>query len=891
MSQEQLNDASIVDLADRSRFTAEMAHAIAHRGDTDIAVVAIDIKRFRLFNIWYGKEAGDRVLLSIADYLVKLRDTKGYQAGYLGDDDFVLYVPNDQSEIINVWRELQACVDQIKTNLKFEVFLGVCACSEDPAADPFTLYNYARVALAEESPLENSTIRYFDRARLDELENFHEIMAEVNRAFDNDEFVVYMQPKVNSMSQRIVGAEALVRWNHPTRGILTPDVFMATLRQNGLESQLDAHVWHKTIETLSAWIKEGKNIVPVSVNVTLDDIKSMDVVSTITNLLDYYHVDPHYLDVEITESIMARNKDYVIEVANELRAQGISIQMDDFGSGYSSLGLLKDMPVDVLKLDMSLIDFRQDNYKRGMSVLDAIASMAAHIGLPLVVEGVQTQSQVYVLQALDSFYVQGYFFRRPLPVSEMEELLAAPGTPAFWDIKSDYAQRSQTELGNLHVDDTSALTLRSFRIYADNLLFNSIINLETATIHISKVSDLIARDYMRGIEDLPTYTATLVEHKIIHPDDTARFLHFLNVETLRKRLYKDAKPISFRFRELINDQYRWITLELIPATNVSPAEPWVALSLREDSLAEQLIGELDRAYTHDVLTGLLNRNAFEKDLVELQLSESIEPYVVAYIDVVGLHEVNNYTGHAAGDRMLQAVADSAKISFVGQKAYRIGGDEFIVLAKGYDLARAQAGIERMRKRLSKQSYEISVGLAHTENSFNLNNAYMEAEAAMRAEKQRFYIEGGAIAERNKLNEQLEAIITEKEDAERFLDTFMPADTDVLIVNLTDGFARAVVAADHVRAWFEQCNNDFTAVLKMYCDSYVSGENQKRFAELLNYKKLQSDLLVSGKIEKSFTRNDGVSFIVWIVPYGNKDTVSDQTIWVFSRKGSHVAPAR
>lgn len=892
MSQSQMshNDNPVMDLANRARFSAHMEQLLSQRGDTDYALVAIDIKRFRLFNIWYGKQAGDSVLYAIAAFLQELRETKGYAAGYLGDDDFVLCMPNDQSEIFNIYKEIQDCLEQVKTTFRFDVVMGVCACSEDPSAGHFALYNYARIALAEDNPAETSPIHFFDRAHLNELADYHETMSEVNRAFENEEFAVYLQPQINSMSQRVVGFEALVRWEHPVRGTLLPDVFLPSLRQNGLEPQLDAYIWRKAIQVLSAWIKEGRNLVPVSVNVTLDDIKSMDVVTVITNLLNYYHVDPHYLEVEITESIIAHDREYAVGVVNELRSAGISVLMDDFGSGYSSLGLLKDMPVDVLKLDMSLIVFRQDNYKRGMSVLDAVANMARRIDLPLVVEGVQTQGQVYVLQAIDCLYVQGYFFHKPLPIAEAEELLSAEDTPKYWDIKLDYAQRSQTELGNIHVDDTSALNLRTFRIYAENLLLNALLNLESGKIHIANVSPLIARDYLREIDDFTLYIATVVRDKIVHPDDAERLSHILSLDTLRSRLYKDHRPVAFRFRELVGSQYRWMTVEVIPGTNISPADPWCAFSIREDALAEQLIGELDRAYTHDILTGLLNRNAFEKDLVELQLSESLEPYVVVYMDVVGLHEINNYTGHAAGDHMLQVVSDSARIAFANQKIYRIGGDEFIVLARGYDLERAHAAVGVLRKRLEGEDYKISVGCALCENSSHINTAYMEAEAAMRREKHEFYARDGAAEERNKLNEKLEDIITEKEDAERFLTSFMPVDTSVVIVNLADGMARPVMVSDSVATMLDACANNFTALLKSYIGTNFSGEGKKVFAELLDYQMLQKELLSTSKIEKSFTRDDGTAFKVWIVPYDEGGAVSGQTMWVFSRETSHLAPS-
>ena len=196
-------------------------------------------------------------------------------------------------------------------------------------------------------------------AMLSRLKKQRQLLSELEHALKNHEFCFFLQPKCNSMTRAIVGMEALVRWNHPTRGCVPPSEFMPLLESTGLVTQLDQYIWESVCKTLHKWQESGSNLVPVSVNVSVVDIVNLDVPQIFSNLVEKYQLEPKLLLAEITETMLAENASLVENTIQGLHRKGFSVMMDDFGSGYSSLNMLKDTNVDAIKLDMKLIDMNQ----------------------------------------------------------------------------------------------------------------------------------------------------------------------------------------------------------------------------------------------------------------------------------------------------------------------------------------------------------------------------------------------------------------------------------------------------------------------------------------------------------------------------------------------------
>ena len=244
-------------------------------------------------------------------------------------------------------------------------------------------------------------------------------------ALTNHEFHVFLQPKYryDKKHSEIVGAEALVRWIPDNQQIIPPDFFIPIFEKNGFILKLDQLMWESVCMLLWKWIGHGNKPIHISINVSRIDIFATDVPQYIFSLLEKYQIPEHFIKIEITESAYTENNNRISATVNTLRRRGLTVMMDDFGCGYSSLNMLKDIPVDVLKLDMRFLRFEEEERQKTANILEAIVNMAGLLHLPIVVEGVEDERQEKFVQNLGCRYTQGFYYYKPLPIHKFEELL------------------------------------------------------------------------------------------------------------------------------------------------------------------------------------------------------------------------------------------------------------------------------------------------------------------------------------------------------------------------------------------------------------------------------------------------------------------------------------
>ena len=644
----------------------------AHQG-TEWAVAAVDIQHFKLYNELYGTEKGDALLETVANCLLGYSRQTGYPVGYFGNDDFFLCLPDEKAEQTAVLATLQACMAAGRQDVTFFMVMGVCPVQANPGADAATLCNYAQIAGVT---TDSGYLHRFEPTMLNELKEQQQLLGELERALDNHEFCFFLQPKCNSITRAIVGMEALVRWNHPTRGCVPPAEFMPLLERTGLVTRLDQYIWESVCQTLQKWQESGSNLVPVSVNVSVQDILNLDVPQIFADLVEKYKLEPKLLLAEITETMVAEDTQMVESAIQGLHRKGFAVMMDDFGSGYSSLNMLKDTNVDAIKLDMKLIDMNQENRSKGVQIVESVVDMAHRLNLPIIAEGVETPEQVSMLQAADCLYSQGYYFFKPMPVENAEKLLADPTNQDYWDLRRDLMRRDR-RVENPGTEKT-ALALQAYQIFTDNVLEISLLNLATGAYRVIKRDARLLDPDLEKEEDFVNYCDRMVNEKIVHEEDTDLFLEQTDLEALRSVLYHATAPEFYRYRENVSGQYIWVTTEVLPCRGCCAQNPWATVLVRNDAQADQLSEELDFSYSHDTLTGLANRSRYEADLRELPNS-GYESVVCTYIDVVGMHEVNEHLGHRSGDTLLCCLANAARKFFATSRVYRIGSDEFVIL--------------------------------------------------------------------------------------------------------------------------------------------------------------------------------------------------------------------
>ncbi|MEG1994533.1 MAG: EAL domain-containing protein, partial [Oscillospiraceae bacterium] len=258
----------------------------------------------------------------------------------------------------------------------------------------------------------------------DELIASQEISNDMNEALKNGQFHVYLQPKFNLHTKEVSGAEALVRWNHPRKGLVPPDDFIPVFEKNGFIQKLDEYVWEKCCQYIRSWLDRGVVPYPISVNMSRVDTLNSQLCDILKEMLDKYNLLPEYLNIEITESAYMENSVQMIETITRLKNIGFKIEMDDFGKGYSSLNMISELPIDKLKLDMSFLQ-RKRSKMTSESVIKLIVDLAKTLNLTVVAEGIETKDDLLFLQEIGCEYGQGYYFSKPLPINEFEDLFLA----------------------------------------------------------------------------------------------------------------------------------------------------------------------------------------------------------------------------------------------------------------------------------------------------------------------------------------------------------------------------------------------------------------------------------------------------------------------------------
>ncbi|MDD3569938.1 MAG: EAL domain-containing protein [Lachnospiraceae bacterium] len=385
-------------------------------------VVCMDIENFKLVNDTYGELEGDRLLCFVADSFKKIILSKGGYAGRLGGDVFVGILPcfgqNYEVEMVNVVNE---ALSSYPLSMKIVVKFGIY----QPSGLKLTIRAMCdRAKFAVESIKGKYDVLYsfYNEEIGSRLQEEQKITSEMKLALEMKQFQVYFQPKYNLHNDKIAGAEALVRWVHPQKGVMQPTSFIPLFEKNGFITDLDRYVWDNTCKKIRDWRDKGYKTVPISVNVSRTDIYNPVLADILMETVSKHGLTPEELHLEITETSYTENPKQIINAVENLKSLGFVIEMDDFGSGYSSLNMLNELPIDILKLDMKFI--QNDSHERNnKNILSFIISLAKWLDLLVVAEGVETYEQVQRLRNMDCTYVQGYYYAKPMASEDFEELL------------------------------------------------------------------------------------------------------------------------------------------------------------------------------------------------------------------------------------------------------------------------------------------------------------------------------------------------------------------------------------------------------------------------------------------------------------------------------------
>lgn len=389
----------------------------------DYCMLAIDIEYFKLFNEWSGLAAGDRFLQGIAEILALSQTEYQGVSGYMFGDDFAVFAPYNKDGAQELYNKLVTLMKSFDANGNFFPMIGIYQLEEGENQPASIMYDRACFAQAEAKGNLVKRICYYEKSLQDKLAEEQHLIRGLQMALQEGAITYYLQPKCDIRSGRIVGAEALVRWIDTQKGVISPEVFIPVLEKTGLISRVDVYVWEAVCRDIRKWMDQGKTPLPISVNMSRKDIYIIDAVEILKNLMAKYRLDSQLLEIEITESAYAENDSHTKRLLTELRTNGFRTSMDDFGSGYSSLNMLKDVNVDVLKIDMYFLKFDEHSYVKSMGIIETIINMAKVLEIPVIAEGVENENQVRMLQEIGCFYAQGYYYYRPMPMVDFYRLI------------------------------------------------------------------------------------------------------------------------------------------------------------------------------------------------------------------------------------------------------------------------------------------------------------------------------------------------------------------------------------------------------------------------------------------------------------------------------------
>ena len=404
-------------------FFFEYIRRLKKYNDVRMDAIVMDIEHFHLINEIYGRNEGDRILKKIAS-LITAELGNGYGiACRCSADTFYVYYSQTSDESMFVERILNGMASSSFESAKIRLRIGINK-NIDGNDPPEQWFDHAKLACDGLRGDYTRQLAYYDSTAHDRQLYHERLIRDIDSSIANGDFIVFYQPKYAVDGDRPVlrSAEALVRWKHPELGMISPGDFIPLFESNGLVQKLDHFVWEEAAAQIAKWKKKFGAAIPVSVNVSRIDIFDPELEDRLIGLLNKNGLSTNELLLEITESAYSDSAVRLIEVVNNLRKKGFRIEMDDFGSGYSSLNMLTTIPIDVLKMDMKFVrNMLRD--QKSLKMCELVMDISRFLDVPVVAEGVEEKAQLDVLKSMGCQIIQGYYFSKPLPAEQFEELI------------------------------------------------------------------------------------------------------------------------------------------------------------------------------------------------------------------------------------------------------------------------------------------------------------------------------------------------------------------------------------------------------------------------------------------------------------------------------------
>lgn len=398
-------------------FTKRCTDMLNSHPNDKVAFIQFDVERFKIINEKYGIEVGDELLAFITDSLGLICDDDTPFCRLTADVFMVVKKFDREEDILDFIHYIESMLTEYK-GMEYRLVFGI-AIAEDRTLHARRHGDNAAIARQQIHGNALNNIGWFNGKMRSDLNRTQNIEDDMHKALLNNEFVMFLQPKHSISTGRIIGAEALARWNHPKKGMISPADFIPVFEKNGFILKLDQFIWESACKEIRRLLDEGREAVPISVNISREYVHTFDCASYILGLVKKYDIPINLLELEITETA---DNIGIEDIVVGMKKAGFTMLMDDFGSGYSSLNMLKTTPFDVLKIDRGFLSEFMDS-DRGRKIIEHTISMSQDIGLDIIAEGVETKEQAQFLEQCGCDAAQGFYYSKPVCVDDFEERL------------------------------------------------------------------------------------------------------------------------------------------------------------------------------------------------------------------------------------------------------------------------------------------------------------------------------------------------------------------------------------------------------------------------------------------------------------------------------------
>lgn len=711
----------------RNKMFEESKKLLAAYPQENFAFIRLDIDHFALYNTSFGEQEGNRLLEYFANCIREIAESYPMCVyGRMNADVFCACFPysGDEDNVNKQVEYIQKKLADYRQDYRLELSVGICRIDDQQLSmDDF----YFRASMAAQKCKNIYAMHYafYDEAAGNEIAMELAITNEMQTALNQKQFVVFLQPKIDLKTDLVCGAEALVRWMHPVKGMVSPGDFIPVFERNGFISKLDYYVWEETCRMLQEWILAGRKPFPISVNISRISLYNPQLVELMTELVERYNVPTTLFQLEITESAYMTNPQLMERTIEKLHHAGFTILMDDFGSGYSSLNTLKSIKVDILKVDMKFLPV-EDETERGEIILTSVIKMAKWLGMEIVVEGVETRFQRNFLEGIGCDCVQGYYYSKPISRADYEEKYMNHRLENTGEELQKTTEEPERERTILVIDDdeTDRVILREnlkglYHMKECESVEEGLAYLRRS---MNKVQLILIDNLMQGMSGL-------------------QFLKYCQQDSALKAIPKIMITASDTPEDQVaafnEGAYDYITKpfakEIVVARVKHVMETYGKTSVY--TLVEQGYAQKSEL---DFSTKLFNKIAFQE--IGLHMMELLPNELVAMLvlDIDEFRTINERYGYEVGNKVIQCIAEEFENVFSRSDVVgRLGGDKFIVLMTKlpnqeqgkYKADEISKAIEFRCAKELHIAINASIGLVFTKYD-NFPTLYHKAEQAL-----------------------------------------------------------------------------------------------------------------------------------------------------------------